>query len=120
LNIFFYEFKILITDSPCHGEEYNDAEDKYIDGYNDPNNSDFKRKKIKNYLEDFINQNIYLIGFIISKKNTKKMYNKFQKFYKEKNKEDLFSNKIGALKDIIKEKLQDLLKDQKKEVMNIK
>jgi len=48
------------------------------------------------------------------------MYNKFQKFYKEKNKEDLFSNKIGALKDIIKEKLQDLLKDQKKEVMNIK
>ena len=47
------------------------------------------------------------------------MYNKFQDFYKEKNKEDLFSNQEGALKKIIKDKVQDLLKDQKKEVMNI-
>lgn len=110
---------ILITDSPCHGEEYNDTEDKYTDGYNEPNNPDFERKQIKYYLEEFIKKNIYLIGYIISKKNTEKMYNKFQEFYKEKNKEDLFSNQMGALKDIIKDKVKVLLKDQKKEVMNI-
>jgi len=110
---------ILITDSPCHGEEYNDTKDQYTDGYNESNNSDFEREKIKYYLEKFIKKNIYLIGYIISKKNTEKMYNKFQDFYKEKNKEDLFSNKMGALKDIIKDKVKDLLKDQKKEVMNI-
>jgi hypothetical protein len=45
------------------------------------------------------------------------MYNKFLEFYKGKNKQDLFSKEKGKLKDIICNKVKDLLKDQKKEVM---
>ena len=109
---------ILITNSPCHGKEYhNKGNDKYPDGYNDPNNTDYERKKINYYLDEFIKKNIYLIGYDITPIKTEVMYNKFLEFYKGKNKQDLFSKEKGKLKDIICNKVKDLLKDQKKEVM---
>jgi hypothetical protein len=108
---------ILITDSPCHGKEYSNYNDKFTDGYYDPNNTEFERKKINDYLEEFINKNIYLIGYKISSR-TEVMYTKFQDFYKGKNKEDLFLKEEGKLKDIICNKVKDLLKDHKKEVIN--
>lgn len=46
------------------------------------------------------------------------MYTKFQDFYKGKNKEDLFLKEEGKLKDVICNKVKDLLKDHKKEVIN--
>ena len=106
---------ILITNSPCHGEEYNDNDDKIPDGYNNP---DFERKKINDYLEEFITKKIYLIGYKISDK-TNMMYKKFREFYDSKNEKDLFSEEMGKLKDIIYNKVKDLLKEQKKEVLNI-
>lgn len=106
---------ILITNSPCHGKEYNDNDDKIPDGYNNP---DFERKKINDYLEEFITKKIYLIGYKISDK-TNKMYTKFREFYDSKNEKDLFSEEMGKLKDIIYNKVKDLLKEQKKEVLNI-
>ena len=109
---------ILITNSPCHGNEYNNnGNDKYTDGYNDPNNTDFERKKINDYLANFIKKNIYLIGYDITPIKTDMMYNKFLEFYEGKNKQDLFSKEKGKLKDIICNKVKDLLKDQNKEVM---
>ena len=106
---------ILITNSPCHGKEYNDNDDKIPDGYNNP---DFERKKINDYLEEFIEKKIYLIGYKISDK-TNMMYKKFREFYDSKNEKDLFSEEMGKLKDIIYNKVKDLLKEQKKEVLNI-
>ena len=106
---------ILITNSPCHGKEYNDNDDKIPDGYN---NQDFERKKINDYLEEFIEKKIYLIGYKISDK-TNMMYKKFREFYDSKNEKDLFSEEMGKLKDIIYNKVKDLLKEQKKEVLNI-
>ena len=108
---------ILITNSPCHGKEYNDNDDKIPDGYNNPE-KDFERKKINDYLEEFITKKIYLIGYKISDK-TNKMYTKFREFYDSKNEKDLFSEEKGKLKDIIYNKVKDLLKEQKKEVLNI-
>ena len=108
---------ILITNSPCHGKEYhNNGNDKYPDGYNDPNNIELERKKINDYLNEFIKKNIYLIGYDITSIKTGVMYNKFIEFYKGKNKQDLFSKEKGNLKDIIYNKVKDLLKDQNKEV----
>jgi len=110
---------ILITNSPCHGNEYNDSnEDKIQDGYKDPNNPDFERKKINEYLKEFIKDNIYLIGYKISDK-TNKMYNKFKEFYDSENAQALFSEEIGKLNNIIYNKVKGLLKDQIKEVINI-
>jgi len=110
---------ILITNSPCHGNEYNDSnEDTIQDGYKDPNNPDFERKKINEYLKEFIKDNIYLIGYKISDK-TNKMYNKFKEFYDSENAQALFSEEIGKLNNIIYNKVKGLLKDQIKEVINI-
>ena len=110
---------ILITNSPCHGNEYNDSnEDKIQDGYKDPNNPDFERAKINEYLNVFIEEDIYLIGYKISNK-TNKMYNKFKEFYDSKKAKNFFSEEIGKLNDIIYNKVKDLLKDQIKEVLNI-
>ena len=109
---------ILITNSPCHGNEYNDnKEDTIQDGYNDPNNPDFEREKINEYLKVFIEDDIYLIGYKISDK-TNKMYNKFKEFYDSENAQALFSEEIGKLNNIIYNKVKDLLKDQIKEVLN--
>jgi len=110
---------ILITNSPCHGNEYNDSnEDTIQDGYKDTNNPDFERKKINEYLKEFIKDNIYLIGYKISDK-TNKMYNKFKEFYDSENAQALFSEEIGKLNNIIYNKVKGLLKDQIKEVINI-
>jgi len=110
---------ILITNSPYQENEYHiNNEDKFTDRYNEQNNAGFERKKLKDYLQEFIKENIYLIGYDISEK-TKTMYNKFQEFYEGKFRPALFSKEKGELKDIIYNKVKYLLKDQKKEVMNI-
>lgn len=108
---------ILITNSPCHGKEYGYKDDKITDEYDDPDNKDLKREKIKNYLKKFMDQNIYLVCYEISN-NTMVMYNEFQKFYEEKNKQYLFSRERNGLKNIIYNKVKDLLKDQNTLVTN--
>ena len=87
----------LITDSPCHGTSYHDLDQKnknYIDkypneSYDKTNEKYFKRRKMDELVREFASKEISLVCFDILK-ITKKMYNIFEKIYKEKNKSEIF------------------------------
>lgn len=93
----------LITDSPCHGVEYHDlnqknkeTEDHYPKGKYEPktknepeNTEEFIRRDIKELVKEFAKKGISLVCLDILK-NTKKMFNKFKEIY-ESEKESGFS-----------------------------
>ena len=95
---------ILITDSPCHGKEFHELDqrnekqkDDYIDGVSE-------QKSIENLIHDFKKKNISLICLKLHN-NTNKMFDKFKEYYKIENNETnfLYISKNGNLseKDII-------------------
>ena len=117
-NIIFF-----ITDSPCHGINYHDLDQKveyYIDQFPkeiyDGECEIYKRKKIEDLVEQFVKNNFHLICYEISE-ITMKMFKMFEEKYKLQNKQNLFSitkedlgtSVIRIVCDIYKSKEGDIL-----------
>ena len=121
----------LITDSPCHGTEYHDLDQKnknYIDKFPEEDyksdktdmieESIFKRKKMKELVRDFAKKDISLVCFDILEL-TQKMFNIFNDIYKEENKSEFYYIEKGKLDEIIIKKAIDIYKMKEETIRNI-
>ena len=115
----------LVTDSPCHGLKYHDLDqnvDNFKDNFPEENykyeiNKEFKRKKIEELVEEFVEKNINLICLDIND-ITKKMFKMFEDKYKAKNKDILFSTSKEKLNDCIIKKISEIYLKEQEEILN--
>ena len=91
-NIIFF-----ITDSPCHGINYHDLDQKveyYIDQFPkeiyDGEYKIYERKKMEDLVEQFVKNDFHLICYEINE-ITMKMFKMFEEKYKSHNKHNFFS-----------------------------
>ena len=114
----------LITDSPCHGTKYHDLDQKVEalkDRFKDELYTDvieeFRREKIENLVEKFVERNFNLICLNIHE-NTKKMFNMFQEKYISKNKSNLFCLSEKNLDKCIIQNVSDIYLQKEEEILN--
>lgn len=129
---------VLITDSPCHGIQFHDLDqknektkDNYPNGKFEPKNEsenieEFVRRDMNELVKLFADREICLLCLDILK-NTKIMFDKFKNIYKNQNKSELFlikkvkTDNKNTLDNIIIENatnlsinVEDILNDLKK------
>ena len=115
----------LVTDSPCHGLKYHDLDqnvDNFKDNFPEENykyeiNKEFKRKKIEELVEEFVEKNINLICLDIND-ITQKMFKMFEDKYKAKNKDNLFSTSKEKLNECIIKKISEIYLREQEEILN--
>ena len=114
----------LITDSPCHGTKYHDLDQK-VEALKDRFKAElytdvieeFRREKIENLVEKFVERNFNLICLNIHE-NTKKMFNMFQEKYISKNKSNLFCLSEKNLDKCIIQNVSDIYLQKEEEILN--
>ena len=115
----------LVTDAPCHGTKYHELDqnnENLKDNFPDEEygeNQNFRREKIENLVENFVEKNYNLVCLDIQHKNTQKMFKMFEEKYNEKKKEKLFSVSKDNFDKCVIKKVTELYKENEENMISI-